>query len=145
MIFTRVRVRATLDERLVYIAQSSTAMTRIQILFLTDFSHRVDFNTTPYTGQYSQPVMVVAKRGSSFDPSWNRAGSRNSTLVRTPFVRLLRGVSRHVFRAIEHPIHGAPHGQVQQGLGHAFCRNTISTSAPAACVCARRGTLISPA
>ena len=84
MIFTRVRVRATLDERLVYIAQSSTAMMRIQILFLTDFSHRVDFNTTPYTGQYSQPVMVVAKRGSSFDPSWNRAGSRNSTVVRTP-------------------------------------------------------------
>ena len=84
MIFTRVHVRATLDERLVYIAQSSTAMMRIQILFLTDFSHRVCFNTKPYTGQYSQPVMVVAKRGSSFDPSWNRAGSRNSTLVRTP-------------------------------------------------------------
>ena len=27
--------------------------------------------------------MVVAKRGSSFDPSRNRAGSRNNTLVRT--------------------------------------------------------------
>ena len=75
MIFKRVRVKATLDEFLVYAAQSSTAMMRIQILFLTDCSHRFFFNTKPYTGQYSQPVMVVAKWGSSFDPSRNRAGS----------------------------------------------------------------------
>ena len=49
--------------------------------------------------------------------------------------RLSRGVSRRVFRAIQHPIHGAPHGQVQQGLGYASCRNTVSACAPAACVC----------
>ena len=77
-------VQATLDELLVYTAQSSTATMRIPNLILTDFPHRFFFNSKPYcTPQYSQPVMVVAKRGSSFDPSRNRAGSRNNTLVRT--------------------------------------------------------------